>query len=52
MNNFGIMNEEPDNKNEMPKVLITGYAGFIGFHLSQFLLAERFKVVGYDRMTD
>ncbi|MEO1730900.1 MAG: NAD-dependent epimerase/dehydratase family protein [Pseudomonadota bacterium] len=36
----------------MRKVLITGTAGFIGFHLAQLLLAERFQVVGYDGMTD
>ncbi len=36
----------------MRKVLITGSAGFIGFHLSQLLLQEGFAVVGYDGMTD
>jgi UDP-glucuronate 4-epimerase len=34
------------------KVLITGTAGFIGFHLAKFLLADGFKVQGYDGMTD
>ena len=34
------------------KVLVTGSAGFIGFHLSQFLLDEGFIVVGFDGMTD
>ena len=31
--------------------LVTGSSGFIGFHLSQRLLADRFRVVGYDAMT-
>jgi len=34
------------------KVLITGTAGFIGFHLAKLLLAEGFRVQGYDGMTD
>jgi len=36
----------------MRKVLITGTAGFIGFHLAQLLLDEGFVVHGYDGMTD
>ncbi|WP_339765210.1 GDP-mannose 4,6-dehydratase [uncultured Sulfitobacter sp.] len=36
----------------MRKVFITGTAGFIGFHLAQLLLAEGFKVHGFDGMTD
>ena len=36
----------------MRKVLVTGSAGFIGFHLSQLLLAEGFAVVGFDGLTD
>lgn len=35
----------------MRTVLITGSAGFIGFHLAQLLLAEGFRVVGFDGMT-
>lgn len=36
----------------MRKVLVTGSAGFIGYHLSQLLLDEGFSVIGYDAMTD
>lgn len=36
----------------MRKVLVTGSAGFIGFHLSMMLLNEGFAVVGFDGMTD
>ncbi|WP_086617738.1 NAD-dependent epimerase/dehydratase family protein [Erythrobacter tepidarius] len=36
----------------MRTVLVTGSAGFIGYHLAQLLLDEGFRVVGYDGMTD
>jgi UDP-glucuronate 4-epimerase len=34
------------------RVFITGTAGFIGFHLAKLLLAEGFRVHGYDGLTD
>jgi UDP-glucuronate 4-epimerase len=36
----------------MKRVLVTGTAGFIGFHLAKLLLAEGFSVYGYDGMSD
>ena len=40
------------SSNDYPRVLITGTAGFIGFHLAKLLLADGFRVCGYDGMTD
>ena len=34
----------------MKKILITGAAGFIGFHLSQKLLIKKYKVLGIDNL--
>ena len=34
------------------KVLVTGTAGFIGFHLAKLLLSQGCKVHGYDGITD
>ena len=34
------------------KILITGVAGFIGFHLTNLLLNKGFQVVGIDNMND
>ncbi|MDF1671604.1 MAG: SDR family NAD(P)-dependent oxidoreductase [Roseovarius sp.] len=36
----------------MPRILITGSAGFIGFHLARRLLADGFTVCGLDGMTE
>ena len=32
------------------KILITGAAGFIGFHLSKSLLSENYEVIGFDNL--
>ena len=36
----------------MKNILITGTAGFIGFHLAKLLLNDGFKVHGFDAVTD
>ena len=36
----------------MANILVTGAAGFIGFHLSQYLLGRGDRVVGLDNLND
>jgi UDP-glucuronate 4-epimerase len=36
----------------MTAALVTGCAGFIGFHVTQRLLAEGYSVVGIDNLND
>jgi len=36
----------------MSKILVTGAAGFIGFHLSKSLLEDGFEVLGIDNLND
>lgn len=36
----------------MPTILVTGAAGFIGFHVAQRLLSEEWDVVGVDSLND
>ena len=36
----------------MKKILITGGAGFIGFHISQLFLEKNFKVIGVDNLNN
>ena len=37
---------------EKLKILVTGAAGFIGFHLSKKLLNNNYDVVGIDNLND
>ena len=34
------------------KILVTGAAGFIGFHISRRLLENGYKVIGLDNVND
>ena len=34
------------------KILVTGIAGFIGFHLSKRLISRGYKIIGIDNLND
>ena len=40
------------NLSKSSKILVTGTAGFIGFHLSKLLLDKGYRVIGFDNMND
>jgi UDP-glucuronate 4-epimerase len=40
------------NKSNLPTILVTGAAGFIGFHLSKGLLEKGYRVIGLDSMNE
>ena len=40
------------NENNLPTILVTGAAGFIGFHLSRELLEKGYRVIGLDSMNE
>jgi len=41
-----------DQENSSQTILVTGAAGFIGFHLCKILLQNNFKVIGLDNLND
>lgn len=46
------LNHQRDEHNTSMKVLVTGNAGFIGFHVARALLARGDEVVGFDNIND
>ena len=40
------------NEDHLPTILVTGAAGFIGFHLSRELLEKGYRVIGLDSMNE
>ena len=47
-----VINNPPKKDHRTVKLLVTGVAGFIGFHTARFLLARGDHVVGVDNMND
>jgi len=47
-----VTGQVPDYETDKALVLVTGCAGFIGFHLSKRLLSDRFKVLGIDNLNE
>jgi len=50
--NSSCKNINFNNIDKNKKILVTGAAGFIGFHLSKALLKNGIKVCGYDNLND
>lgn len=45
-----MLEEQYEENMSKPNVLVTGCAGFIGYHVSSRLLKEGYRVVGFDNM--